>query len=84
MNKYLNDLMNAQTPEEMKRVGLASMRGDYSPEFEIAALQAQLAEARAVLNLLNVARVDSGAPCPQCGKDQGHAPDCRLAKVLSG
>lgn len=52
MSKYLNDLMNAQTPEEMKRVGLASMRGDYQPEFEIAALEAQLAEADRAFSVL--------------------------------
>lgn len=85
MNKYLNDIMNAQTPEEMKRVGLASMRGDYSPESEIAALEAQLAEARAVLK--RIEEDNYNCPWPECPGERGlvpHAPECRLAKALSG
>lgn len=66
----------------------------------VADLRAQLAEAKAVLREAEWVRMSNGnegeeLACPLCfdcdaaysepgAKHSGHAPDCRLAKVLSG
>jgi hypothetical protein len=52
-------------------------------EQRISALEAQLAEAKAVLKLVEWNAGDTPL-CPACARPRtfGHAPDCRLAKVL--
>lgn len=44
-------------------------------------LEAQLAEAKAVLKLVEAKMMGDSGYCHACECD-GHAPDCRLAKVL--
>lgn len=79
--------MAAQRPEDATRVHRAALRGDYQPEAEIAQLEAQLTEARAVLKLVEWFTDPENTDCVWCQVckrqgHKGHAPDCRLAKAL--
>lgn len=63
----------------------ACAKAEVALEEHEMAEQDKLAEACAVLRLVEWAEVRSGMKhCPQCIRrpDQGHAPDCRLAKQL--
>lgn len=51
-------------------------------EAELDSLRTQLAEAKAVLRMVGLRRRAEGYECLVCHRLRGHAPDCRLAKIL--
>lgn len=69
---------------DLTYMGKAARANYLEQQQRLRALEAQLAEAKAVLR--DLGRKDD--ICPSCDADfiidPGHAPDCRLAKVLEG